>query len=107
MDMGNRFRMLVNEVEVVQPDEALSELPVARVVWVPKPDLKIAAGAWILAGGPHHTSFSQALTSEHLEDFAEMADLELVLIDTDTRIRELKKELKWNEVYYHLANGYR
>jgi L-arabinose isomerase len=105
IDLGNRFRMLVNPVEVVPPDEDLPKLPVARVVWVPQPNLKIGAAAWILAGGAHHTSFSQAVTAAHLEDFAEMAGMEYVLIDNDTRISALKKELKWNEMYYHLAKG--
>jgi L-arabinose isomerase len=105
IDLGNRFRMIVNAVEVVPPDAPLPRLPVARALWMPKPDLKAAAAAWILAGGAHHFSFTQALTIEHLEDFAEMAGVELVLIDEDTKLRELKKELRWNEVYYHLARG--
>ena len=76
------------------------KLPVARALWVPRPDLKTAAAAWILAGGPHHTGFSQAVTTEHLEDFAEMAGIELLLIDGDTRLREFKNELRWNEAAY-------
>jgi L-arabinose isomerase len=105
LDLGNRFRMLVNEVDVVAPDQPLPQLPVARALWSPQPDLKTAAAAWILAGGPHHTSFSQAVTTEMLEDFAEMAGLEFVLIDGDTKLRDFKKELRWNEMYYHLARG--
>jgi L-arabinose isomerase len=105
IDLGNRFRMLVNSVDVVAPDEELPKLPVARVVWKPKPNLKTSAAAWILAGGAHHTGFSQAITSEHLVDFAEMADIELVLIDEKTTIIDFKKELRWNEVYYYLARG--
>jgi L-arabinose isomerase len=105
IDMGNRFRMVVNPVEVVLPDEDLPKLPVARVVWVPKPNLKVGAAAWILAGGAHHTGFSQAISATHLEDFAEMAGMEYTLIDDDTRLSDFKKELKWNEVYYHLAKG--
>jgi L-arabinose isomerase len=105
MDMGNRFRMLVNEVDVVPPDEPLPRLPVARAVWVPRPDLKTAAAAWILAGGAHHTGFSQALNAEHMEDFAEMAGLEFLLIDGETRLADFKKELRWNDVYYHMAKG--
>ena len=105
IDLGNRFRMLVNPVEVVPPDAPLPKLPVARVVWVPKPNLKVAAAAWILAGGAHHTGFSQALTSEHMEDFASMANIEYVLIDVDTELGAFKKELKWNEMYYLLAKG--
>lgn len=102
IDMGNRFRMIVNEVEVVPPDAPLPKLPVARVVWIPKPNLKIAAAAWILAGGAHHTGFSQCITSEHLEDFASMAGIEYLLINDETKLSEFKKELRWNEVYYLL-----
>jgi len=105
IDLGNRFRLIVNTVDVVLPDAALPKLPVARVVWAPKPNLKVAAAAWILAGGAHHTGFSMALTAEHLEDFAEMAGVEFVLIDEDTKLAEFKKELRWNEMYYHLAKG--
>jgi len=100
LTLGHRSRMLVNEVDVVAPDEPLPKLPVARAVWAPRPGLATAAAAWILAGGPHHTSFSPALTSEHLEDFAEMAGVELLIIDAATTIRELKKELRCNESYY-------
>jgi L-arabinose isomerase len=105
IDLGNRFRLIVNTIDVVPPDAPLPRLPVARVVWVPHPDLPTAATAWILAGGAHHTGFSQALTAEHLEDFAGMADLEFVLIDGDTNLRQLRQELRWNEMYYHLARG--
>jgi L-arabinose isomerase len=105
MDMGNRFRLLVNPCEVVPADAALPNLPVARVVWQPMPNLPVAAGAWILAGGAHHTGFSMAITSEHLEDFAEMAGIEYLLIDQDTTLSSFKKELRWNELYYHLSKG--
>jgi L-arabinose isomerase len=105
IDMGNRFRLLMNPVDVVLPDADLPKLPVARVVWVPKPNLKIAAAAWILAGGAHHTSFSMALTTEHLEDFAEMAGIESVVIDESTEIRDFKKELRYNEAYYWMNKG--
>ncbi len=100
IDMGNRFRLLINEVDVVAPADALPKLPVARALWAPKPNLKVAAAAWILAGGAHHTGFSQSLTAEHLTDFAEMAGLELVIIDGDTGIRGIKQELRWNEALY-------
>jgi L-arabinose isomerase len=103
IDMGNRFRLLVNPVQVVPGEAALPKLPVARALWVPLPDLKTSAAAWILAGGAHHTSFSQAVTAEHLADFAEMAGIEYVLIDGQTRLQDFKKELRWNEVYYLLA----
>ena len=105
LDMGNRFRMIVNEVDVIQPEQPLSRLPVARAVWVPRPNLRIAATAWIMAGGAHHTGFSQVLTREHLEDFAEMAGLEFLVIDGYTQLDEFKKELRWNDLYYQLARG--
>ncbi len=105
LDMGNRFRMLVNEVDVIQPEKPLSKLPVASAVWVPRPDLKVAAGAWILAGGAHHTGFSQSVTSAHLEDYAGMAGLEFLVIDNQTRLSDFKKELRWNDLYYHLSRG--
>ena len=105
MDMGNRFRLLVNEVEVVSAEAPLPKLPVARALWVPQPNLKVAAAAWILAGGAHHTSFSQALTAEHLQDFADMAEIEFLLINRDTQLAEFKKEIRWNDVYYLLAKG--
>ncbi len=105
MDMGKRFRLLVNPCDVVPADEPLPNLPVARVVWQPYPNLEVAAGSWILAGGAHHTGFSMAVSKEHLEDFSEIAGIEYVLIDKDTTISSIKKELRWNELYYHLAKG--
>ncbi len=102
VDMGNRFRMIVNEVEVVNPDNPLPQLPVARALWIPKPNLEIAASAWILAGGSHHTAFSKAITREYLEDYAEMIGLEFLLINESTDLFEFKKELKWNDAYYSL-----
>lgn len=95
--MGTRFRMLVNEVDVIAPEQPLPNLPVARAVWVPKPNLKIAAAAWIYAGGAHHTGFSQALTLQHMEDFAEIAGIELVRIDADTKLHELRRHLHWSD----------
>ncbi len=105
IDMGNHYRLLVNEVDVVKPDADLPKLPVARALWIPEPNLKVAAESWILAGGAHHTSFSQAVTIEQLEDFAEISGIELVVIDKDTKIRDFKNELRWNDLYYHLAKG--
>jgi L-arabinose isomerase len=105
IDMGNRFRLIINEVDVVVPEQDLPNLPVARAVWSPLPDLQTAAAAWIYAGGAHHTAFSQALTGDHLYDFAEIAGLEHLSIDKNTCIKSFKKELKWNDVYYHLSNG--
>ncbi len=103
IDMGERFRMVANEVEVVPPPEPLPQLPVARAVWLPRPDLKTAAAAWILAGGAHHTSFSQALAVAHLRDFAEIAGVELLTIGETTSLSEFKNELRWNDVYYGRA----
>ncbi len=105
IDLGNRFRLLVNEVDVVAPEAPLPKLPVARAVWVPKPNLQVGATAWIYAGGAHHTGFSQAVTTEMIEDFAAMAGVELVVIDADTRIRQFKQELQWNEMFYALRTG--
>ena len=100
MDMGNRFRLLVNEVEAVEPKHDLPKLPVARVLWKPLPDMKTGCAAWILAGGAHHTCYSQNLTATHLEDFADMAGIEYVKIGRDTDLYQFKNELRWNEVYY-------
>jgi L-arabinose isomerase len=102
VDMGNRFRLLVNEVEAVKPQQALPKLPVARVLWKPYPDMQTGCAAWILAGGAHHTCYSQNLTAEHLEDFAEMAATEYVLIGKDTKLSQFKNELRWNEIYYQM-----
>jgi L-arabinose isomerase len=102
VDMGNRFRLIVNEVTAVKPMADLPKLPVARVLWDCKPNLDIAATAWILAGGAHHTVYSQAVTTEFMEDFADIAGIELVVIDNDTKIRNFKDTLNANEAYYHL-----
>lgn len=100
LDMGDRFRLVVNEIDVISPPSPLPRLPVARAVWRPKPDLRTAAEAWILAGGPHHTALSQALGIEHLADLAEMAGIEFVAIDDRTEVRQFKQQLRWNEAYY-------
>jgi L-arabinose isomerase len=105
IDLGNRFRLIVNEIDVVKPPKPLPKLPVARAVWECRPDFKTAAGAWILAGGAHHSGFSSALTREHLEDYAGMAGIELVAIGKGTDLGAFKQELRWNEAYYHLAQG--
>jgi L-arabinose isomerase len=97
--------MIVNEVDVAPADAPLPKLPVARVTWVPKPDLKTAAATWILAGGAHHTGFSQAVSARHLEDFAEIAGVEFLLVDNRTQLAGFKKELRWNEMYYYLVKG--
>ncbi|MGV8827846.1 MAG: L-arabinose isomerase [Breznakibacter sp.] len=106
VDMGNRFRMIVNEVEVVEP-KPLPKLPVACALWKPMPNLEIGAGAWILAGGTHHSSFSYSVTTEMLEDYADIADIELVTIGKNTTINNFKFELKVNEVYYLLNKALR
>lgn len=106
VDLGNRFRLLVNEVSASSTDQPLPKLPVARVLWNPHPNLKEAAAAWIHAGGAHHTVYSQNLSTEYLEDFANIANVELVVIDKDTKLREFRKELRWNEMYYHLSKEY-
>ena len=100
IDMGNRFRLLVNEVQAVDPVHDLPKLPVARVLWKPLPDMQTGCAAWIYAGGAHHTGYSQNLTAEHLQDFADIAGIEYVLIGKDTTIPQLRNELKWSEVYY-------
>lgn len=100
IDMGNRFRLLVNEVEAVDAPHDLPKLPVARVLWKPYPDMKTGCAAWILAGGAHHTGYSQNLNAEHMQDFAEMADIEFTLIGKNTNLYQFKNELRWSEVYY-------
>ena len=100
VDMGNRFRLLVNEVEGVAPPHDLPKLPVARVLWKPYPDMQTGCAAWILAGGAHHTCYSQNISSAQLADFAEIAGIEYVLIGKETKLHQLKKELQWSEAFY-------
>jgi L-arabinose isomerase len=106
MDFGNRFRLLVNEVDVVKPEQAMPKLPVAQAVWKCRPNFEDACAAWIFAGGAHHTGFSQAVSTEMLEDFAGIAGIELVVIDADTRLRRLKQELFWNDTAYGLSSAW-
>ncbi|MGA9849883.1 MAG: L-arabinose isomerase [Roseiarcus sp.] len=106
IDLGARFRLLVNEVEAVA-HPALPKLPVARAVWECKPDFKTACAAWILAGGAHHTGYSYSVTTEMLEDFATIADIELVRIGDGVTLSGLKQDLRANDVYYYLAQGFR
>jgi L-arabinose isomerase len=101
VDMGNRFRLIVNKVDCIQP-KPLPKLPVASALWIPRPDFKIGAAAWILAGGTHHTSFSYDLTVDYLEDYAEIAGIELLLIDEHTTIPGFKQTMRMNEIYYLL-----
>lgn len=105
IDMGNRFRLIVNTLNVVEPLKKMPELPVASAFWKNEPDLATGAAAWIHAGGTHHSAYTMALTPDYLENFAEMANVEFVLIDKNTCLAEFKKELRWNEIYYMLANG--
>jgi len=102
VDMGNRFRLIVNEVEAVAPQHDLPKLPVARVLWKPYPDMKTGCAAWILAGGAHHTCYSQNLTSEHMSDFADISGVEFVKIGKNTELYQFKNELRWSDVYYQL-----
>ena len=106
VDMGSRFRLIVNEVTAVKTPK-LPKLPVARAVWECQPDFKTACAAWIYAGGAHHTGYSYSVTTEMLEDFAEIAGIELAVIDADTKLREFKQELRQNDLYYALAQGLR
>jgi L-arabinose isomerase len=106
MDLGNRFRMLLNEVDVVAPEHAMPKLPVARAVWRCRPNFEDACASWIYAGGAHHTGFSQAVTTEMIEDFATIAGIELAIIDGKTNVREFQQTLRNNEVYYALSKGW-
>lgn len=105
-DLRERFRLVANVVNVVGPDAELPKLPVARAVWVPEPDFRTSAQAWLTAGGAHHTVMSTAVGAAAWEDFADMVRTELVLIDADTTMRSLKHELRWNAAYYRLAQGF-
>ena len=100
--MGDRFRLIVNEVEAIKQPKALPKLPVARVVWKALPNLAVAAEAWILAGGAHHTVYSQAVTSEQLRTFAEIFGIEFLLIGDKTEIPAFKNEIVWNECAFGL-----
>ena len=104
-DMGDRFRLVANEIDVVPPDQPLPNLPVARAVWKPRPDLRTSAECWLTAGGPHHTVLSAAVGAQELEDLAEMLRTELLVIDAGTTSRHFRKELRWNAAYHRLALG--
>lgn len=106
VDMGNRFRLLVNKVEALEIENDMPKLPVARVLWDAKPDLQTAASAWILAGGAHHTGYSQNLSAEQMQDFAEIMDIEFLLIDEKTDLYRFKQELRWNEASYSINKGF-
>ncbi len=105
VDMGTHLRLVANEVDAIDPPADFPRLPVARALWVPRPDFATSAESWLLAGGPHHTAYSQAVGLEVIEDFAEMLDVELLAIDADTDARQFRKELRWSAAYRHLAGG--
>ncbi|WP_250034871.1 L-arabinose isomerase [Paractinoplanes maris] len=105
-DMGERFRLVANEIEVVAPSAPLPKLPVARAVWKPAPDFATSTEAWLTAGGPHHTVLSSVVGTEELTDLAEMLSTELLVIDDSTTIRQFTKEVRWNQAYYRLARGF-
>ncbi|MDR3690592.1 MAG: L-arabinose isomerase [Fimbriimonas sp.] len=105
VDLGNRFRLIVNEVDAVKASHPMPKLPVARALWECKPDFKTALAAWIYSGGAHHTVYSYAVTTEHMRDFAEIAGIEIVVIDADSKLEAIRNELRWNEVYYGIAPG--
>jgi L-arabinose isomerase len=105
LDLGNRFRLVAKDVEVVPPDEPLPKLPVGCAVWKPAPDLPTSAEAWLLAGGPHHTVLSTAVGFESVSDLASILGVELLHIDATTTMRQFSDEVRWNNVYYQLAQG--
>jgi L-arabinose isomerase len=100
VDLGHRFRMILNEVDIIPPDQPLPALPVARALWIPRPNLKTAVAAWIYAGGSHHTGFSQALAAGHMQDFAEIAGIEFLRIGKETNLDQFKDQLRWNNASY-------
>jgi len=105
-DLGDRFRLVANAIEVVPPDQPLPKLPVARAVWQPRPDFQTSTECWLAAGGPHHTVLSSAVGTEELEDFARIVGVELALIDDETTRRSFAKELRWNQVYHRIGLGF-
>jgi L-arabinose isomerase len=105
IDLGTRFRMIIAEVDTVNPPQELPNLPVAKALWIPRPNLEISAASWIHAGGAHHSAYTQGITADEVVDYAEIAGIEAVVIGADTRVREFKTELRHNAVYYHLKDG--
>ena len=105
IDMGTRFRMIVNEVDTVEPPQDMPRLPVAKTLWEPRPNLEVAGAAWIHAGGAHHSVYTQGVTLDMVMDFAEIAGVETVVIGAETDLRSFKQELRNNAVYYHLSQG--
>jgi L-arabinose isomerase len=107
VDMGERFRLIVNDVDVIASGQPMPKLPVARALWVPQPDLPVGAAAWIYAGGAHHTGFSLSLTAEHMADFADIAGIEFLRIDANTTLHDFKNELRWNDLYFAMKGAAR
>ncbi|MEV5894146.1 L-arabinose isomerase [Nonomuraea fuscirosea] len=105
-DMGDRFRLVANEIDVVTPPQPLPKLPVARAVWRPRPNLRTSTESWLTAGAPHHTVLSRAVGRDELTDLADMLGVELVVIDSATTTERFAKELRWNQAYYRLAQGF-
>jgi L-arabinose isomerase len=105
MDMGDRLRLLVNEIDLVRAPAPMPKLPVGRAVWKPRPDFSTATESWLTAGGSHHTVLSRAVTTEMIADFAEMTGLELLVIGPDTTTAGFKRELRWNAAYHHMVGG--
>ncbi len=105
LDLGDRFRLVTNVIEIVPPDAPLPRLPVARAVWKPAPSFATAVESWLMAGGPHHTALSTAVSRETLDDFAVISGVELVRIDSTTTAENFRRELRWNQAYYRLAQG--
>ncbi|MER6510504.1 L-arabinose isomerase [Nonomuraea sp. NPDC001636] len=105
-DMGDRFRLVANEIDIVAPPQPLPKLPVARAVWSPRPNLRTSTESWLTAGAPHHTVLSTAVGREELTDLADMLGVELLVIDKDTTTAQFTKELRWNQAYYRLAQGF-
>ncbi|NUR25196.1 MAG: L-arabinose isomerase [Catenulispora sp.] len=105
-DLGDRFRLVANEIDTVAPPQPLPNLPVARAVWAPRPDLRTSAESWLIAGAPHHTVYSSALDTEVLRDLAEIVSVELLVIDADTDVRRFAREQRWNQAYFRLARGF-
>jgi L-arabinose isomerase len=106
VDMGNRFRLIVNDVDVVDAEHDMPKLPVARALWVPKPNFKDGLAGWIYAGGAHHTGFSQAITAEYMADYADIAGIEYLHITDGTSIRDLQNEIRWNDLFYAMSKGF-
>jgi L-arabinose isomerase len=104
-DLGDRFRLVANEIDIVAPDEPLAKLPVAHAVWQPRPNFTVATEGWLYAGGPHHTVLTSAVATSSLRHFADMAGVELIVIDDESNVDGLRDRLRWNAAYYRLRQG--